>query len=239
MIRVATLPAVVAAAALILVCCVVATGVVLGMQLQDAEPASVAIRNLREAEGVSTVAHELVGLDELPSRLSTVLVMIEDGRFYRHHGVDLRAIRFALEVNLAAGRIVYGGSTITQQIARTLFLSPRQTFVRKVVEALLAVGLDYSLSKQRILELYVNYAEWGPGVYGIQGAARYHFGKDVGELSTVEQMALLTILPNPRVYTPNNYQEDPIIARRYRLIAYHYWAQEHLLRFDTNLERVR
>lgn len=239
MIRVAAPLALLAVVLLLLAAGIVGTGVVLGMQLREAEPPSVAIRDLRESEGVLTLAHQTVSLDELPSRLATVLVMIEDARFYSHHGIDLRSIRFALEVNLQAGRIVYGGSTITQQLARTLFLSPRQTVVRKAIEALLAVGLDYSLSKRRILELYINYAEWGPGVYGIQGAARYHFDKDATVLSTVEQMALLTILPNPRVFTPADFQEHAVIARRHRLIAFHYWAQEHLFRFQTDLERVR
>jgi monofunctional glycosyltransferase len=238
MTRIAALPTVVLMTAFLLCSLVVAAGMALGLRLREAEPESVAIVRLREAEGQETVGHTRLDLNDVPQRFRTVLVLIEDGRFFRHHGIDLRSIRFALELNVKAGQIVYGGSTITQQLARTLFLSPRQTVMRKVVEILLAIGMDYSLPKERILELYLNYAEWGPGVYGAPAASRYHFGKPLDQLGVAEQMALLTILPNPRVFTPENFGDYPVIARRFRLVAFHYWAQEHLIRFETRLERI-
>lgn len=224
---------------LLIAASITAAGAVIGLQLREAEPQRVSIIDLRESQGIATVGHQLLRLEQVPAEFRTALVLIEDGRFFSHAGVDLRSIFFALRVNLRAGEILYGGSTITQQLTRTLFLTPRQTIARKTVEILLALGIDAVLSKERILELYLNYAEWGPGVYGAAAASSFHFDTPLQQLGTLEQMQLLTVLPNPLVFTPANYDEDSIIQRRFQLIAFHYWMRERYARFGTRLERVR
>ena len=154
-------------------------------------------------------------LEEIPFHLRDIVRMIEDTRFFEHSGIDLRSINRALDINKAAGKKVYGGSTITQQLARTLFLSPSKNYFRKYSEVLIALVMESVLSKQRILELYFNCAEWGNGVYGIFDAAMAHYSKPLDQLSIDEQLRLITILPNPILYTVENIEEDPVMSARY------------------------
>ncbi|WP_284047201.1 transglycosylase domain-containing protein [Guyparkeria hydrothermalis] len=112
-------------------------------------------------------------------------------------------VRHAMERNLEAGQIVAGGSTITQQLAKNLFLSADQSLWRKGQEALIALMLEGVLGKRRILELYLNYAEWGNMLYGFEAAARHYYGKPAGQLARHEAARLAAMLPNPRFYQDN------------------------------------
>jgi monofunctional biosynthetic peptidoglycan transglycosylase len=116
-----------------------------------------------------------VPLRQIPRVARNMIIRLEDYRFYSHHGVDLGAIRDAWMINSSIGRTAVGGSTIPMQLARNLFLTPRKTYVRKYMEALIAVEMDLILPKDRILELYLNCIEWGKGVFGIGAASAYYF----------------------------------------------------------------
>ncbi|RRQ19902.1 monofunctional biosynthetic peptidoglycan transglycosylase [Guyparkeria sp. SCN-R1] len=131
------------------------------------------------------------------------VVASEDDRFMDHWGIDLVGLRHAMERNLEAGEIVAGGSTITQQLAKNLFLSAEQSLWRKGQEALIALMLEGVLGKRRILELYLNYAEWGNLIYGIEAAANHYYGKSAGQLTRHEAATLAAMLPNPRFYQDN------------------------------------
>ena len=124
----------------------------------------------------------------------------EDAGFFGHDGFDFDELRNALAEGAEAGRVVRGGSTITQQLAKNLFLSPERTLARKAREAIVAVGLEAELPKRRLLEIYLNVAEWGPGLWGIGPAARHWFGKDARELSPKEAAFLASIIPSPIRY---------------------------------------
>ncbi|WP_372988434.1 monofunctional biosynthetic peptidoglycan transglycosylase, partial [Marinobacter sp.] len=137
----------------------------------------------------------------LPARQA--VVASEDDRFMDHWGLDLTGIRQAMEKNLEAGTIVAGGSTITQQLAKNLFLSAEQSLWRKGQEALIALMMEGVLGKRRILELYLNYAEWGNLLYGIEAAARHYYGKPASALTRHEAARLAAMLPNPRFYQDN------------------------------------
>lgn len=143
-----------------------------------------------------------VPLDRISDHLEHAVVAAEDNRFYRHHGIDWKAIREAMEDNLERGTIWRGGSTITQQLVKNLFLTTHSSFLRKGLEAPLAYLAELILTKQRILELYLNVVEWGPGVYGAEAAARHHYGIAAADLSRYRAAALAACLPNPRVRTP-------------------------------------
>src|SRR5205807_9685124 len=121
--------------------------------------------------------------DEISPSLVHAVILAEDDDFYQHHGFDLEQILVAFQRDLSKKRYVYGGSTITQQLARTLFLRPRKSIVRKLKEAVLTVYLEALLSKRRILELYLNVAEWGPGIYGAEAASQYYFWKPASQLN--------------------------------------------------------
>ena len=127
-----------------------------------------------------------------------MFVEAEDGRFWRHHGIDLVQIRRALAHDFEIGAAGRGGSTITQQVAKNLFLSGERTIGRKLEESVLAWRIESLVGKRRILELYLNLVELGPGVYGLGAGARHWFGKDLGSLSLDEAAQLAALLPAPR-----------------------------------------
>jgi monofunctional biosynthetic peptidoglycan transglycosylase len=158
-------------------------------------------------------------LAEIPPFVRDLVVLAEDSRFYLHHGIDFTSIRLALRVNAEKGRVVYGGSTISQQLARSLFLWTGRSYVRKYLEMLIAVEEEILLGKDRILELYLDCAEWGPGIYGIQRAARFYYGKDVPDLTRDQLIRLVTILPSPRRAVPGSVDTDPLLAARYQAIV--------------------
>src|SRR2546426_908240 len=132
----------------------------------------------------------LVPLEKIPRQLVNALVAIEDSRFFEHRGLDFVGIARAAITNLASGKIRQGASTITQQLARSLFLSPKRDFERKAKEALLALKMEQILGKEQILELYLNQIYFGHGAYGVQSAAHTYFGKDVGEITLAEAASL-------------------------------------------------
>jgi len=151
-------------------------------------------------------------LTQMPPALIHALLSSEDEKFYQHAGFDLDTILYALKKDWELKRFAVGGSTLTQQLARTLFLSSDKNVLRKLKEAVITVWLEQTLSKRRILELYLNVVEWGRGIYGAEAAAQYHFHKPVHELTVDECVALVAILPSPRRWSPSS--ERAFMARR-------------------------
>lgn len=158
-----------------------------------------------------------VPLEELPLHLQHAVVAAEDKRFYEHWGVDLIAIARAVWANLRARSIVQGASTITQQLARTLFLTTEQTLSRKVQEAILAVFLEQRFSKDEILQMYLNRYEFGEGAVGIDAAARVYFGVAPSELSLAQSALLAGILQGPNLYSPFRNLEGALQRQAYVL----------------------
>ena len=163
-----------------------------------------------------------VPLRQIPRSVQLMFIRLEDRKFYSHVGIDPAAIRDAYRVNKAIGYTFYGGSTIPQQLARTLFLTPRKTYFRKYVEALIAVEMDLLLNKERILELYHNYIEWGKGVYGIGAASVASYGRPSVGLSVDEYRRLVTILPNPLRFNTDTFARSRQMAERYRYLVEHF-----------------
>lgn len=143
-----------------------------------------------------------VAAGSISENLKRAVVTAEDDEFWRHDGVDWAAIRAAYERNREAGRFAAGGSTITMQLARNLYLSPSKNPLRKAKEILIARRLERELGKRRILELYLNVVEWGQGVFGCEAAARAYFAKPCAELTPEEAVAMAVVLPNPRRWDP-------------------------------------
>jgi penicillin-binding protein 1A len=143
-----------------------------------------------------------VDLRKLPPHVPGAVIAVEDRRFYQHRGVDPRALLRAVMVNLRAGEIAQGGSTITQQVAKNLFLTPDRTLARKVKEALLALKLEQRFTKQEILALYLNRAYFGAGTYGIEAAAERYFGTPAKDLSVYQAAMLAGLLKAPSRYNP-------------------------------------
>lgn len=142
------------------------------------------------------------GWDKISEHLKHAVMIAEDDNFYRHNGVDWGNTWRAVKKDWSKKRLAYGGSTITQQVARNLYLSPAKNPLRKIKEILIARKLEKALGKRRIFEIYLNIAEWGKGIYGAQAASTAYFGKDVSELDPEEAAALAAVLPNPGRFSP-------------------------------------
>ncbi|MGB7431692.1 MAG: monofunctional biosynthetic peptidoglycan transglycosylase [Ahrensia sp.] len=148
------------------------------------------------------VSRQWVDLEDIAPQLKHSVIMSEDGQFCRHHGIDLGELKAVIDDALA-GEATRGASTITMQTAKNLFLWNGRSFIRKGLEIPLAVWIDFVIPKDRILEIYLNIAEWGPGIFGIDQAAGFHFGVNADAL-TQRQAALLAVtLPNPAVRDPS------------------------------------
>lgn len=141
-----------------------------------------------------------VPLEEVPRFFIDALTTSEDAQFFQHSGFSLSAIRRSLRVNLEKGGFYQGASTISQQLAKNLFLAPEKTLARKLQEAFITWQLERYLSKEKILELYINVVEWGPEVFGLREASIHYFGKQPNELNPLEAAYLVSILPNPKRY---------------------------------------
>ncbi len=161
---------------------------------------------------------------QIPSSLRRMLVAVEDGKFYDHHGIDMEAFKRARELNQKIGRPMYGGSTITMQVARTLFLLPNKSYVRKYLEIIAALEMELILSKARILELYFGYAEWGKGIFGIERAARVYYGKGVASLQVDQSARLIALLSSPIKYKPDTLYRSLILRERYEFLVRRYVA---------------
>lgn len=144
------------------------------------------------------------------SRISPYLIkavlIAEDDKFYRHEGFDYEALQKAVEKDIKAKKFKFGGSTISQQLAKNLYLSPSKNPLRKINEAVITWRMEKALSKKRILEIYLNVVEWGEGIFGVEAATRHYFGKPASELKPEEAARLAAVLPNPRKYNPTGDQ---------------------------------
>jgi monofunctional biosynthetic peptidoglycan transglycosylase len=166
---------------------------------------------VKRAVGGEGLDYRWRSLDNISPRLVEAVIAAEDARFCEHGGFDMKAIEKALKANADGGR-VRGGSTISQQTAKNVFLWPSRDWIRKGLEAGYTVLIETVWGKRRIMEVYLNVAEWGPGVYGAEAAARRWFGKGADELSPREAARLAAILPSPRRYKAES--PGPYVRRR-------------------------
>jgi monofunctional biosynthetic peptidoglycan transglycosylase len=160
--------------------------------------------------------YQFVPYERIATSLKRAMIAAEDAKFVEHEGFDWDGIELALEKNQRRGRIVAGGSTITQQLAKNLFLSGSRSWLRKGEEAVITLMLEAILDKRRIFELYLNVIEWGNGVFGAEAAAQRYFGVSAARLSTEQAARLAAMAPNPRFYEHN--QGAPGLNRKIRII---------------------
>lgn len=166
--------------------------------LKKENPKTWAFKELYDGE--KRPSHIWVSYTSISPYLKQAVVIAEDSRFFDHHGFDLKAIWEAFQRNWDKKQLKWGASTITQQLAKNLYLSPSKNPFRKIKEILIALALEKHLSKQRILELYLNIVEWGEGIYGAEAAAHYYFGVSAAHLGPYQSAKLASILPNPRYF---------------------------------------
>ena len=163
------------------------------------------LQRFREAKNSQTdlvLRQQWVSFDEIPQLFRDTIRVTEDAGFYQHQGVDLVELKAAIKKNWLKGKYVRGASTITQQLAKNLYLSTDKNILRKIKEYLIARRLENQLSKNRIFDLYLNVIEFGPGIFGVQAAAQYFFNKDVRRLNLEEMVRLTAVIPKPLKETP-------------------------------------
>jgi monofunctional glycosyltransferase len=149
------------------------------------------------------IQQKWVPLSRVSPYLIKAVLIAEDDKFWKHEGFDYEAMQKAIEKDIKAKQFKLGGSTISQQVAKNLYLSPSKNPLRKIREAIITWRMEKILSKRRILELYLNIAEWGEGgIFGIETAARRYYGKSAAEISPEEAARLASVLPNPRKFNP-------------------------------------
>ncbi len=177
-------------------------------ELQKKNPTKTAFMAHREAEwefkGLKNkkIYQVWVPLSKISPYAAKAVLIAEDDKFYSHEGFDFEAMQKALEKDIKLGKFKYGGSTISQQLAKNLFLSPSKNPLRKAKEVILTWRIENNLSKRRILEIYLNVAEWGDGIFGIEAASRHYYGKSAAELTPMEAARLAVVLPNPLKLNP-------------------------------------
>ena len=171
---------------------------------------------LREKKPDRKIKHRWVPYNRISDSLKRSILVAEDARFVDHEGFDWDGIQKALEKNQRKGRAVAGGSTISQQLAKNLFLSPTRSVARKAEEAVITIMIEAVWNKRRILEVYLNVIEWGNGVFGADAAARHYFGVGADRLSSEQSARLAGMVPNPRFYDRN--RSAPGLERKTAII---------------------
>jgi monofunctional biosynthetic peptidoglycan transglycosylase len=171
---------------------------------------------LQQKNPDAVLRHQWVPYERISIHLKRALIAAEDAKFLDHDGFDWEAIQKAYEKNLKKGKVVAGGSTISQQLAKNLFLSGRRTPWRKAEEALITLMIENVMSKRRIFEIYLNIIEWGNGVFGAQAAAKYYYGVSAANLGPEQAARLAAMVPKPRFY--DKVRETPLLERRTAII---------------------
>lgn len=168
------------------------------------------------SEPSKPIQHTWRDYDEISDYVKRAVVTSEDGKFMHHHGFDWEGMQYALERNQDKGKVVAGGSTISQQLAKNLFLYNKRSFIRKGQEAVATWMMERMWSKQRILEVYLNSVEFGENIYGVEAATQHYFGKSARSLTRDQAAFLAAILPNPKYY--QNHQNDRKVQIRKKMI---------------------
>jgi monofunctional biosynthetic peptidoglycan transglycosylase len=179
---------------------------------------------LQEKNPKARLQHRWVPYSRISNNLKRAIIASEDANFSEHDGIDWEALEKAYEKNAKKGKVVAGGSTITQQLAKNLFLSGERTYIRKAQEVVITYMLEFLMDKERIFEIYLNVVEWGSGVFGAEAAAQHYYGIPAASLSAAQAARLAVMLPKPRFYDRN--RGSSYLLRRTNLILRRMGAAE-------------
>ncbi|HPU78915.1 monofunctional biosynthetic peptidoglycan transglycosylase [Accumulibacter sp.] len=177
---------------------------------------NIRLDELRVRDPQAQLKKQWIAYEKVSNNLKRAIIAAEDAKFVDHEGFDWEGIQHALERNQKKGRVVAGGSTISQQLAKNLFLTPAKTPWRKAEEAIITLMLETIWSKQRIFEVYLNVIEWGNGVFGAEAAARHYYGVSATQLAPEQAARLAGMVPSPRFYDRN--RSAPGLARKTAII---------------------
>jgi len=179
---------------------------------------------LQEKNPKARLQHRWMPYSRISNNLKRAIIASEDANFSEHDGIDWEALEKAYEKNAKKGKVVAGGSTITQQLAKNLFLSGERTYIRKAQEVVITYMLEFLMDKERIFEIYLNVVEWGNGIFGAEAAAQHYYGIPAASLSAAQAARLAVMLPKPRFYDRN--RGSSYLLRRTNLILRRMGAAE-------------
>lgn len=174
------------------------------------------LETMRQQNPSAKLQHTWVNYEQISKHLKRAVIATEDARFMQHQGFDYQAIEIAWKKNLKQRKLAAGGSTISQQLAKNLFLSSEKTVWRKAQETLITLMLEKFLTKRRILEIYLNIIEWGEGIFGIEAAAHHYFGIPASSLTPKQSAWLASIISNPRFY--DTHRQSPRLLKKANII---------------------
>ncbi len=177
---------------------------------------NIRLAELRDKKPDAQLQQQWQPYNRISRHLKAALIAAEDGKFTSHGGFDWDGIQYAIQKNQRRDKLVAGGSTISQQLAKNLFLNPRRSFIRKGEEAVITVMMEQVLPKRRIFEIYLNVIEWGNGIFGAEAAARHYFGISASQLSPEQAATLAAMVPAPRYY--DSHRNTPGLQRKAAVI---------------------
>ena len=191
------------------------------VRLQKINPPLTALMEQRKNEAERKgekyiVRQQWIPLSQMSDQIKKAVIVAEDGTFYEHEGIDWYEVKQSLKKDIQKGKFVRGASTITQQVAKNLFLSTSKDPVRKLKEVIIATRLEDELSKHRILEIYLNIVEWGNGIFGVEAASQTYFGKHASQLTRDDAARLAAVIPSPLRYQPD--QDNRFVKYRKNIV---------------------
>ena len=213
-------------------------------ELKNKNPRSTALMVQRYREAKKTdqkfrVRQQWIEFETIPKLFRETVRVTEDASFYQHKGVDFAELKEALKKNWKKGEYVRGASTITQQLAKNLYLSTDKSVIRKIKELLIAISLERHLSKDRIFTLYLNVIEWGPGLFGVEAASQYYFHKTVAQLDLEEMVRLVAVIPQPLKINPTEDDDWLKWKARWILDALRRYAYVDQTQYQTTYDRFQ
>ena len=196
-------------------------------------------REAKKTDKTYRIRQKWIEFEGIPKLLRETVRVTEDASFYQHKGIDFTELKAAIKKNWQEGEYARGASTITQQLAKNLYLSTEKSIIRKIKELLITLRLEKDLSKDRIFEIYLNVIEWGPGIFGVNMASEYYFNKAVGQLTLEEIVRLVAVIPQPLKINPSENSDWLKWKARWILDALRRYAYIDEGQYQTNYSRFQ
>jgi len=213
-----------------------------GLKTKNPRTTALMLQRYREAKKADhkfRIRQQWIDFEAIPKLLRETVRVTEDASFYQHKGVDFAELKEALKKNWKKGEYARGASTITQQLAKNLYLSTDKSVIRKIKELLITISLERKLSKDRIFALYLNFIEWGPGVFGVEAASQHYFKKTVGQLNLEEMVRLVAVIPQPLKINPTENDDWLKWKARWILDALRRYAYIDQMQYQATYDRFQ
>jgi monofunctional biosynthetic peptidoglycan transglycosylase len=213
-----------------------------GLKGKDPRTTALMLQRYREAKKTDhkfRIQQQWIGFEAIPKLLRETVRITEDASFYQHKGVDFAELKEAIIKNWRKGEYARGASTITQQLAKNLYLSTEKSVIRKIKEYLITMRLENNLSKDRIFTIYLNVIEWGPGIFGVEAASQYHFHKTVSQLNLEEMVRLVAVIPQPLKINPTENDDWLKWKARWILDALRRYAYIDQMQYQATYDRFQ